>query len=177
MIAADRQMASKPSATEKRGRLADPTHPQWIPWVVESLADPAAKKGFDGFVLSLGGEAATPAARGALLNLAATLRQRYPDKRLLLDLRSGLGAEAANVADGFPRPRCFTRVRVVAAVPDWTPIADVQRLTRHIRQVQMKGMRVFAVDYAPPHMTAPPPVRPRSASPPSAPFHSSPRPP
>ena len=56
MLAADRQMASKPSATEKRGRLADPAHPQWIPWVVESLVDPAAKKGFDGFVLSLGGD-------------------------------------------------------------------------------------------------------------------------
>ncbi|MDP1591211.1 MAG: hypothetical protein Q8M07_25880, partial [Prosthecobacter sp.] len=124
MLAADRQMISKPSATEKRGRLADPAHPQWIPWVVESLADPAAKKGFDGFVLSLGGEAATPAARVALLNLAATLRQRYPDKRLLLDLRSGLGAEAVNVADGFLALGVYTR-EGRGGSPDWTPIADV----------------------------------------------------
>lgn len=148
MLAADRQMTSKPSGTDKRGRLADPAHPQWIPWVVESLADPAAKKGFDGFVLSLGGEAATPATRGALLNLAATLRQRYPDKRLLLDLRSGLGAEAVNVADGFLALGVYTR-EGRGGSPDWTPIAEVQRLTRHIRNVQTQGMRVFAVDYAP----------------------------
>ena len=146
-LAAERQMASKPSTTDPRGRLADLAHSEWIPWVVESLADPAAKKGFDGFVLSLGGEATTPAARGALLKLAATLRQRYPDKRLLLDLRSGLGAEAVNVADGFLALGVYTR-EGRGGSPDWTPIADVQRLTRHIRDVQMQGMRVFAVDYA-----------------------------
>ena len=42
MLAAERQMASTPSAADPRGRLADLAHPEWIPWVVESLADPAA---------------------------------------------------------------------------------------------------------------------------------------
>jgi polysaccharide biosynthesis protein PelA len=148
MLAAERLMASKPSATDPRGRLADLAHPEWIPWVVESLADPAAKKGFDGFVLSLGGEASSPASREALLKLAATLRQRFPDKRLLLDLRSGLGSEAVRVADGFLALGVYTRESRTGGL-DWTPIAEVQRLTRHIRSVQMQGMRVFAVDYAP----------------------------
>ncbi|MCX6837555.1 MAG: hypothetical protein NTX35_07055 [Verrucomicrobia bacterium] len=148
MLAVERQMASKPSAADPRGRLADLAHPEWIPWVVESLADPAAKKGFDGFVLSLGGEAASPASREAFLKLAATLRQRFPDKRLLLDLRSGLGSEAARVADGFLALGVYTRESRTGGL-DWTPIADVECLTRHIRSVQMQGMRVFAVDYAP----------------------------
>jgi hypothetical protein len=147
-LAAERQMASKPSTTDPRGRLADLAHSEWIPWVVESLADPAAKKGFDGFVLSLGGEASSPASREALLKLAAALRQRFPDKRLLLDLRSGRGSEAVSVADGFLALGVYTRESRTGGL-DWTPAAEVQRLTRHIRSVQMQGMRVFAVDYLP----------------------------
>lgn len=148
MLAAERQVASKPAAAGKNIRSLDPSHPQWIAWAVEALADPVAKKGFDGFVLSLGTEEAAPAARTALLTLAATLRQRYPDKHLLLDLRAGLGIEAAHVADGFLALGVYTREGRNGAV-DWTPIAEVQRSLRLIRTVQMQGMRVFAVDYAP----------------------------
>jgi hypothetical protein len=147
LLTADRRISSKPSASDKHTRVVDPTDPQWVAWAVEALADPVAKKGFDGYVLSLGNEAASPATRAAVLTLAATLRQRYPDKRLLLDLRLGLGVEAVHVADGFLALGVYTR-EGRNGVADWTPIAETQRLSRLIRTVQMRGMRVFAVDYA-----------------------------
>jgi hypothetical protein len=147
MLSAGRQLPSKHSASEPNTRTVDPTDPKWVSWVVEALADPAAKKGFDGFVLSFGAEATTPAARIAVLSLAATLHQRYPDKHLLLDLRLGLGIEAVHVASGFLALGVYTRGGRDGVV-DWTSIAETQRLTRLIRAVQMQGMRVFAVDYA-----------------------------
>lgn len=146
MLAASRGVASRPSAQDKRVRFIETADPQWIPWAVEALVDPAAKKGFDGFVLSLGAETAS-ASRDTLPALAATLRQRYPDKSILLDFHSGLGIEAVHVADGFLALGVYTREGRDGGV-DWTPIADVQRLTRRMRTVQMQGMRVFAVDYA-----------------------------
>ena len=148
MLSASRQMAAKPTAADPQVRSVDPTDAQWVSWVIESLADPAAKKGFDGFVLSFGGsDASSPAARSAVLTLAATLHQRYPDKHLLLDLRLGLGIEAVRVAIGFLALGVYTREGRGGMV-DWTSIAETLRLTRHIRSVQMQGMRVFAVDYA-----------------------------
>ena len=147
MLTAERQMTSKPSASDEHVRIVDPADPQWIAWMVAALADPAAKKGFDGFVLSLSGETSNPAIRTAVLSLAATLRQRYPDKHLLLDLRLGLGVEAIRVADGFLALGVYTREGKNGTV-DWTSIAEAQRLSRLIRTVQMQGMRVFAVDYA-----------------------------
>lgn len=148
MLTVERRVSSKPSASDSHARVVDPTDPQWLAWAVEALADPAAKKGFDGFVLSFGGEAMNPAARTAVLALAATLHQRYPDKRLLLDLRLGLGIEAVHVADGFLALGVYTREGRNGTV-DWTPIVETQRLSRRIRTVQAQGMRVFAVDYAP----------------------------
>lgn len=148
MLAADRQVSSQPSENDKHTRLVHPTDPQWIAWAVEALVDPAAKKGFDGFVLSLGNEEADSASRTSVVTLAATLRQRYPDKHILLDLHIGLGIEAIHVADGFLALGVYTREGKNNMV-EWTPIAETQRLTRLIRNVQMQGMRVFAVDYAP----------------------------
>ena len=147
MQGAARQLSSKPSASDEQTRIIDPTDAQWVAWVIEALADPAAKKGFDGFVLSFGAEATTPAARSAVLSLAATLHQRYPDKHLLLDLRLGLGVEAVHVANGFLALGVYTR-EGRNDVADWMPTVETQRLTRLIRAVQMQGMHVFAVEYA-----------------------------
>ena len=148
MLAAGRQVSSKPAENDKHTRLVHPTDPQWIAWAVEALVDPAAKKGFDGFVLSLGNEQADAASRTSVVTLAATLRQRYPDKHILLDLHIGIGIEAIHVSDGFLALGVYTREGKNNTV-DWTPIAETQRLTRLIRNVQMQGMRVFAIDYAP----------------------------
>lgn len=148
MVAAGRELASKPAATDGRTRLVEATDPQWLPWAVEALVDPAAKRGFDGFVFSLGGEVATPALREALLRLTAAVRQRYPDKCLLLDARSGIAGEAQNLADGFLAVGVYSQEGRNGAL-DWTPIEEVQRLTRHLRSLQGRGMRTFAVDYAP----------------------------
>lgn len=147
MLSASREVSSKPSASDPHTRILDLADPQWVSWVIEALADPAAKKGFDGFVLSPGAEASTPASRSAILSLVATLHQRYPDKRLLLDFRLGLGVEAARIADGFLALGVYTREGRNGTV-DWTSIAETQRLSRLIRSVQMQGLRVFAVDYA-----------------------------
>lgn len=149
MLAAQRSVASTPCAQDVKMRSLDVTHAQWIPWAVEALVDPAAKKGFDGFVLSLGKDG-TSSQRGALLTLAATVRQRYPDKAILLDLHSGAGVEAAAVADGFLALGVYTR-EGRGGMSDFTSIAETQQLTRRIRSVQLQGMRVFAADFAPIH--------------------------
>ncbi len=148
MLAADRSLASKPAEGEDRLRFTDLSHPQWIPWVVESFVDPAAKKGFDGFAITLGRVEATPSNRIALLTLAATVRQRFPDKTILIDFRSELDLQAAAVADGFFALGIYTRPGR-SGVQEWTPIAEVQRVSRRMRTVQMQGLRVFGVDYAP----------------------------
>lgn len=148
MLAVVRDLASKPSTLDGRTRLVEVTDPQWVPWVVETFADPAAKKGFDGFALSLAGEGeSSETSRAALLTLAATLRQRYPDKAILLDFKSGLGIEAANVADGFFALGIYTREGKPGEL-EWTSIAELQQLSRRIRTVQMQGLRVFGIDYA-----------------------------
>ena len=148
MLSARRQLSSHPSPSDQQTRIVDPTNPQWLSWVIEALADPAAKKGFDGFVLSLGAEPASPAASSAVLSLAASLRQRYPDKHILLDLRLGLGIDAIHVASGFLALGVYTREDKNGSV-DWTSIAETQRLSHLIHTVQMQGMHVFAVDFVP----------------------------
>lgn len=147
MLSASRKMASKPVDGKAQLRSIDLADERWVSWAIESMADPAAQKGFDGFVLSLGGESATPAARNAVLSLASALRQRYHDKPLLLDLRMGHGIEAVPVAKGFLALGVFTREGKGGAM-EWVPLAETQRLLRSIRTVQMQGMRVFGVDYA-----------------------------
>lgn len=148
MVAAERALAAKPATADSRMRLVDTAHEQWLPWVVEALVDPAAKRGFDGFVLSLGKEGVTPARRKALLTLTAAVHQRYPDKCLLLDARSGIAGEAMNLADGFLAVGVYSQ-EGRNGVLDWTPIAEVQQLTRHLRNLQVQNLRTFAVDYAP----------------------------
>ena len=147
MLSASRKMASKPAEGKAQLRTIDITDERWVSWVIESMADPAAQKGFDGFVLSLGGESPTPAAHTAVLSLAAALNKRYHDKPLLLDLRMGHGIEAVHVARGFLALGVFTREGKDGGM-EWVPLAETQRVLRSIRTVQMQGMRVFGVDYA-----------------------------
>lgn len=147
MLSASRKMASKPVDGQSQLRSIDLTDERWVSWVIESMADPAAQKGFDGFVLSLGAEQATPAARVAVLSLATALGQRYHDKPLLLDLRMGHGIDAVHVAKGFLALGVFTREGKDGGM-EWVPLAETQRVLRSIRTVQMQGMRVFGVDYA-----------------------------
>lgn len=148
MTAATRRLSSTPTAADSRVRLVDTSDTAWMPWAVEALADPAAKKGFDGFVLSLGTEECAPAASKALFALAAAVRQRYPDKCVLLDLRSGVEGEALKVADGFLALGVFTRGGKEGEI-DWTPLAEAHKLCRRIRTLQVQGLPTFAVDYAP----------------------------
>lgn len=148
VLAARRGVASSPHASDERQRVVHSSDPRWIAWVVESQADPAAKKGFDGFVLSLGELKADAASRASVLTLAATLRQRYPDKAILLDFRLELDGEAVHVADGFLALGVYTRTGRDGGI-DWTPVAETQRISRRIRALIMQGMRVFAVDFAP----------------------------
>lgn len=148
MTALQRQLPSTPDAADSRARWVDLTHEQWLPWAVQALADPAVKRGFDGFVLSLGAAKPEPAAQNALLSLAAALRQRYSDKCVLLDLRSGLGAEVLPVADGFLALGVYTRAGQAGAV-EWRPIAETQQLCRRMRKLQVQGLPTFAVDFAP----------------------------
>lgn len=147
VLAAARSVTSTPHASDGQMRRVDCADPKWVAWVVEAQIDPAARRGFDGFVLSLAGMPADVGSRQALLTLAATVRQRYPDKALLLDFTAGLDASALHVADGFLALGVFTRTGRDGAA-EWRPVVETQQIARRIRAVQVHGMRVFAVDYA-----------------------------
>ncbi len=147
VLAAARSVPSIPHVMNGQMRQVDCNAPNWIAWMVEAQIDPAARRGFDGFVLRLGDMKADAGYRRALLTLAATVRQRYPDKALLLDFSAGLDASASHVADGFLALGVFTHAGRAGSV-EWTPVVETQKIARRIRAVQMQGMRVFAVDYA-----------------------------
>lgn len=146
LLAAQRRLPSTPSQTST-ARTVAMTDERWVAWVVEGMVEPAVKRGFDGFALMLGGKVLSKEERYALLTLTATLKQRYADKTLLLDLRSELEERVEKLADGFLALGIFTS-RGPSGQVEWTPIAEAQKLTRQVRVMQMRGLRTFAVDYA-----------------------------
>lgn len=124
--------------TNEQVFLSDPSHENWMKWAVSALADPVAKKGFDGFVIRLGPEATLGDHwRVAALELAQVLKRRYQDKQVLLDADFGIGSEAAGVVDGLLALGVHTHAdKAVAA----------QR-PAFLRHAISRGMLVLAVEF------------------------------
>jgi hypothetical protein len=147
---AARQAVTLTAGSEKNQLIvADPSQPGWLGWAVAGATDPAAKKGFDGFVLSLGHQPASKAWREAVLELAQVLKKRFQDKQILLDARIGLGGEAAGIADGVLALGVHTQGgKNGAELGSLDTARGVSAVLRHARAA---GMRVFGVEFAAPH--------------------------
>ncbi|MBK8095346.1 MAG: hypothetical protein IPK32_26085 [Verrucomicrobiaceae bacterium] len=134
------------SAGEEQSIVSDPSDDNWLKWALTAEADPAAKKGFDGFILTLGPTfEVNDEWRVAVLELAQILKKRYQDKEVLLDSALGIGAEAAGVVDGLLALGVHTSRTVVDGV---ARAQDAQeRLPAMLHRAAQRGMRVLAVDF------------------------------
>jgi len=129
----------------------DATHPRWETVVVRVLAQGAAERGFDGFLLTGLDTISQDAERAAVLRVIAALDAAYPDKQVMLDGGFGLLSEARRSLDGM----LFTGL---AALEE----ADETLLqARKIREAARLGVRPYVVDFADP--TAPAEIAARAA--------------
>ncbi len=149
------KMAAKRSLKTTPGSVtgfltADPTDDKWLAWAVNSVADQAAKRGFDGFVLSLGSQPVSEAWRVASLEMAQVLKKRYPDMQVMLDARLNIGAQAVGIADGLLAIGVNTRRGTDGRV-ELNGLSEAQRTVALLRQAHIAGMRVFGVDFADVH--------------------------
>ncbi|MBK8036138.1 MAG: hypothetical protein IPK22_03255 [Verrucomicrobiaceae bacterium] len=150
------KLAAKQSVTLTAGGdkdqlvVADPSQAGWLGWAVAGAADPAAKKGFDGFVLSLGQQPASKAWRVAVLELAQVLKKRFQDKQILLDARIGIGGEAAGIADGVLALGVHTQSGKNGAA-ELGALNSAREISAVLRHARAAGMRVLGVEFAAPH--------------------------
>lgn len=149
VMAAKRQLQTTPGA-QKDLFVAEATDANWLGWAVTAVADPAAKKGFDGFVLGIGQQAVNEAWQVAALEMVQVLKKRYPDKEVLLDARLNVGPEVAGIADGLLALGVNTR-RGTKGEAELNSLAEATQVTALLRQAHAKGMRVFGVEFAPLH--------------------------
>ena len=148
-LATKYKLGIRPGA-QKDTSVVDPTDSNWLAWAVHATADQAAKKGFDGFVLGIGGQAASEPWQVAALEMLQVLKKRYPDKEVLLDARLNIGAEVAGIADGVLAVGVHTQ-RGPKGEAELNSLAEAKRMTSLLRQAHAKGMRVFGVEFVPRH--------------------------
>jgi len=146
---AARQAVTLTAGSEKNQLIvADPSPPGWLGWAVAT--NPAAKKGFDGFVFSLGHQPASKAWREAVLELAQALKKRFQDKQILLDARLGIGAEALGIAHGVLALGVHTQGGKNGAT-ELGALNSAREISAVLRHARAAGMRVFGVEFAAAH--------------------------
>jgi hypothetical protein len=148
---AEKQSVRLVEGAEKgRFAVADPSQAGWLGWAVAGSADAAARKGFDGFVLSIGGQAADSRWQAAVLELAQVLKKRFQDKQILLDARLGLGGMAAGMVDGVLALGVHTQGGTNGTA-ELAPLDTGRGISSLLREARAAGMRAFGVEFATPH--------------------------
>jgi uncharacterized protein (TIGR01370 family) len=146
--------------TNWNSSVLDITHPAWLPWVLEELAKPAFRRGFDGLFLDTLDSAqlisrAHPekaeACRSALVYAIQQLKKRHPEKRLVLNRGFDLLPDVAKQADAVLVESLYqtwdgTRQKYRAVSQD-----DAKWLLSRVAQVKRLGLPVFVVDYVAPN--------------------------
>lgn len=112
----------------------DATHRHWVPVVVHKIVQAAAKRGFDGFVLTGFETLSHDAERASSLAAIAELDRVYPDKLLMIEGGLDLVSEARRSLDG-----------VILMGGGADPVRRDQR----IREVKRHGVQPLVVDFAP----------------------------
>ncbi len=141
---------------EWNSQLVDVSNPKWRKFVVETLASRAAEKGFDGFFLDTVSslellEASAPGRanefRQGLQNVIRALRERFPDKQIVLnrgfDLLSGLNGQV----DGVLVESVFQTFDPASG--SYQPVAEdtSRQLLESIATVRSQGLPVYVIDY------------------------------
>lgn len=140
--------------------VLDITHPQWLPWVLEDLAQPAIKRGFDGLFLDTLDSAQLISAahpekaescRSALVHAIQQIKTRHPDTRLILNRGFDLLPDVARDADAVLVESLYQtwdgyhqKYRAVSA-------DDARWLLSHVARIQRLGLPVLVVDYVAPN--------------------------
>ncbi len=146
--------------TNWNSSVLDITHPAWLPWVLEALANPAFKRGFDGLFLdtldsvqliSRAHPEKAEACRSSLVYAIQQLKKRHPEKRLVLNRGFDLLPDVARQADAVLVESLYqtwdgTRQRYRAVSPE-----DARWLLARVAQVKRLGLPVFVVDYVAPN--------------------------
>ena len=139
--------------------LLDVTHPAWAELILDDLADAAAKKGFDGFFLDtldsaalLSGADAAKARlhRGALVGLIHRLHSRFPDKPIVLNRGFDLIPDVVRDISGVLVESVFQTFDPATKNYHEVPAQGTEWLIQRIREVQNRGLTVYAIDYVDP---------------------------
>ena len=140
--------------------VLDITHPQWLPWVLEDLAKPAIKRGFDGLFLdtldsaqliSAAHPEKSESCRSALVHAIQKLKELYPENRLILNRGFDLLPDVARDADAVLVESLYQtwdghRQQYRAVSSD-----DAKWLLAHVARIQRLGLPVLVVDYVAPN--------------------------
>lgn len=138
--------------------VLDVTDPAWMEFIVEDVAAAAVAKGYDGLFLDTLDSVALIAkqqpAKGdachrALVALIHRLRQRFPDKQIVLNRGFDLVREVRHDIQG---------VMAESLYQSWGPslgqyrevgAEDRKWLLARLEEARAAGLRVFVLDYAP----------------------------
>lgn len=139
--------------------LADVRSAAWRHLVVEELAAPAAKQGFDGFFLDTAESvellaakipAETAAFREGLLQLVRDLRVRFPERKIIINRGFRLQPEVFRLVDGLLVESLFRSYDFAKKAYRAVPENDTAWLLDKLKPAQAAGVPVYVVDFVPP---------------------------
>lgn len=139
--------------------VVDIASPAWTDYVVNVLAAQAVDMGFRGFFLDTADSLAlaeqhVPARakdfRAGLVRIIKTLRQKYPDRRIILNRGFTILGDVIGEVDGVLVESLFRKYDFAkkAYVPETTD--GTQWLSNILDRIQKAGREVYVVDYVAP---------------------------
>lgn len=142
--------------TAWNSRLMDVTRPEWHTFIIEDLAEKIVALGYDGFFLdtadsaSLLPESLRSAAQTALTDTLSELKQRWPEKKIILNRGFDLMQPLKGKLDGLLVESVFQTFDSATMRHKAVPAAGSRWLEEKIRHAQALGLTVYAVDYVNP---------------------------
>lgn len=146
-VAESLQVPVQPRLPSGQSKL-DPTNREWRTFVVRELAESAAEKGFDGFVLAGLQDIATPEERTAVVEAIGAMDERFPDKLIVLEGANDLVPELRRAIDGLLFIGCSSRVETGKVTAN--EAAAVAKIDDQIRAARRMGLRPLVVDFVAP---------------------------
>lgn len=142
-----------------QGDLADVAQPAWADFVVDTLADSAAQKGFGGFFLDTADSVELlekkfpqrgPAFRDGLVALIRQLKAKFPQHRIILNRGFPMLARLTGSVDGVLVESLFQKYDFAAKryVPETKQ--GTEWLLNNLRTISQAGVPVYVVDYVNP---------------------------
>jgi polysaccharide biosynthesis protein PelA len=142
--------------TAWNSRLMDITQPEWQTFLLDDLAADIAAQGYDGFFLDTADSATLlpeplrADGATALEKVVRRLKQRWPEKRLILNRGFDLLAPLQKELDGLLVESVYQTFDGAAGRNKAVPAEGSRWLEGKIRQAQALGLTVYAVDYVSP---------------------------